>query len=318
MPELPEIETVKLQLQKYLVGQKLVELERLHPKSVQGDIVLVQSKKVTGVRRFGKMLVIDLAGRRLPRLRQTADPRNDESALHLAIHFKMSGQLILVKSDKRKAISKERNLGSALKNRIVGGHPTEDWLGKLPSKHTRAIFHFSSGDTMNFNDQRIFGWVKIVSSSQLAEDSYIKNLGPEPWDITDGQFYEKVHKRKKPIKILLMDQNVISGVGNIYANDGLGEARISPETSAAALTLEQTSVLRKGLIKVLKEGIKYGGATASDAKYIDLQGLGGHYQEHFRTYDRTGEKCLRSDGGIIKKTVLGGRGTYFCPKCQKL
>jgi len=313
MPELPEIETVKLQLQKYLVGQKLVGLERLHPKSVQGDIVLVQSKKVTGVRRFGKMLVIDLAGRRLPRLRQTVDPRNDESALHLAIHFKMSGQLIL----DQKSNIKNQNANKLWKRRITGGHPTQDWVGKLPSKHTRAIFHFSSGDTMYFNDQRIFGWVKIVGSSQLAEDSYIKNLGPAPWDITDGQFYEKVHKRKKPIKILLMDQNVISGVGNIYANDGLWEAKIDPKTPATQITLSQAKALRKGLIKVLREGIKYGGATASDAKYVDLQGLGGHYQDHFRTYDRTGERCLRKDGGVIKKVVLGGRGTYFCPVCQK-
>ena len=289
MPELPEIETVKLQLQKHLVGERIERLEKLHPKSVQGNVELVNGKKIVGIRRFGKMLVIDL-----------------DNDLHLAIHFKMSGQLVLVQSVKRKA-----------ERRIVGGHPTSDWVGKLPSKHTRAIFYLKSGDTLYFNDQRIFGWVKIVNSSQLAADSFIKNLGPEPWDLTDKQFHELIARRKKAIKLVIMDQAIISGVGNIYANDGLWEAKIHPRQQAQSLSKEKAKLLRRGLVKVLKAGIKYGGATAADAKYMNLDGLGGHYQEHFRVYDREGEKCLRRDGGVIKKIVLGGRGTYFCAVCQK-
>lgn len=296
MPELPEIETVKLQLQKYLVGQVMVRLKQLHKKSVIGEPKLVEGKKVTGVRRFGKMLVIDLSG-----------------SLHIAIHFKMSGQLILIQNSK----FKNQNDKSKFKNRIAGGHPTQDWVEKLPSKHTRAIFHFKSGDKMYFNDQRIFGWIRILDSKSLKELRFLKVLGKEPWDLTDEEFYELMVRRKKAVKLVLMDQGVLSGVGNIYANDGLWEARIHPKTEARILSYKDTKILRASVIKVLREGIKYGGATAADAKYINLDRLGGHYQEHFRVYDREGEKCLRNDGGVIKKIVLGGRGTYFCPVCQK-
>ncbi len=302
MPELPEIETIKLQLEEKLTGERISAIETLHKKSVQGDTRQVIGKKIIGVRRLGKMLVINL-----------------ENDLHLAIHFKMSGQLVLVSSDKKPA-SRQGGQATRIKNRekirIVGGHPSGDWTGKLPSKHTRAIFKLQSGAKMYFNDQRIFGWVRVVSSLQLAEDSFVKNLGPEPWNITDDQFYELIRKRKKAIKLVIMDQTVISGIGNIYANDGLWEARIHPGRNAQSLASQEAKLLRASLIKVLREGIRYGGATTSDAKYINLDGLGGHYQEHFRTYDREGKKCLRSDGGVIKKITLGSRGTYFCPKCQ--
>lgn len=288
MPELPEIETVRLGLQKYLVGQRIQQLETQHPKSVCGNPTLIQDKKIISIDRKGKLLIINLTGK-----------------IDIAIHFKMSGQLILVRSNKR-----------AVKSRVVGGHPTIDWVGTLPSNHTRAIFYLDSGDKLFFNDQRIFGWVRIFEEGALEKLPFIKNLGPEPWDIDDEHFVKLLAKRKKAIKLVLMDQEIISGVGNIYANDALWEAKIHPRREAKSLRQEDCKTLRKAIIKVLKEGIKYGGATASDAKYIDLDGLGGHYQDHFRVYDREGKKCLRGDGGIIAKTTLGGRGTYFCPVCQ--
>ena len=118
-----------------------------------------------------------------------------------------------------------------------------------------------------------------------------------------------------------MDQAVITGVGNIYANDALWEARIDPRRPANEVSDEERRLLFEKIILVLNEGIKYGGATAADAKYIDLHGLGGHYQEHFRTYDQTGKPCknpaCRQAGVVIEKFVLGGRGTYVCPNCQK-
>lgn len=295
MPELPEIETVKLQLQTHLVGLTIKKLEQKHVKSVIGDAKLVIGKKVTGVRRFGKMLVIDLS-----------------HSLHLAIHFKMSGQLVL-QPHPDPLLAKEREL----RRRIVGGHPTKDWIKQLPSNHTRAIFHFKNGDRMYFNDQRIFGWIKILSTKELANLAFMQKLGKEPWDISFTEFYELISKKKKAIKVLIMEQEALSGVGNIYANDALWEARIHPARKAQEVTKEESKKLRAGLIKVLKEGIKYGGATAADAKYIDLEGLGGTYQDHFRVYDRAKQPCLRDDGGVIEKTVLGGRGTYYCPVCQR-
>lgn len=285
MPELPEVETVKIQLAKCLIGQTITGIEVVKQRSVHGDPELVIGQKIIAVRRLGKMLVIDLSG-----------------DYCLAIHFKMSGQLIL---DQKSAL------------RIVGGHPTEDWVGKLPGKHTRVVFSFGSEDVMYFNDQRMFGWVKVMRDKELDKLSFVKNLGPEPWDITDVNFYLWIKSKKKPIKVALMDQDIISGVGNIYANDGLWEAGVNPNRRANTLTENEAGKVLKGVVKVLREGIKYGGATAADAKYINLRGMGGKYQDHFRTYAREGRSCLRGDGGMIKKITLGGRGTYFCPECQK-
>ncbi len=293
MPELPEIETIKLQLQKHLIGQVITKLEKLHPKSVQGDIHKVAGKKITSVRRFGKMLALELTDN-----------------LCIAIHFKMTGQLVLVTSDKKQVTSK--------KNRIVGGHPTADWVKDLPSKHTRAIFHFKSGDKLYFNDQRLFGWIRILANKDSSDLSYLKSLGPEVWNLTDKEFQQRLIKSKRAIKLVLMDQGIISGAGNIYANDALWEAKIHPSAPANQLNSNQVQLLKQALIKVLQEGIKFGGATAADDTYINLYGMGGTYQKHFRVYAREGEACQRADGGIIKKIKIGGRGSYFCPKCQIL
>jgi len=274
MPELPEIETVRLQLEKILVGQTSTKCEVLSTKIVKGSIDKIVGKKVTGIRRLGKVLLIDFG-----------------PDIALGFHFKMTGQLIYEGE-----------------TRIVGGHPTEDFVNKMPSGHTRVIFQFDRG-TLYFNDQRLFGWVEI-------NPKFVDKLGPEPFEIDEKKFVELVCKRKKPIKLVLMEQDVISGVGNIYANDACWEAKVNPRRLANTLTAKQYHDLFEGLIKVLKEGIKYGGATAADAKYIDLHGLGGHYQDHFRVYDREGEECLRGDG-IVHKFVLGGRGTYYCLKCQE-
>jgi|SRR3989344_2704637 len=274
MPELPEIETVRLQLEKVLPGQTSTKCEVLSTKIVRGSIDKIVGKKVLGVERKGKVLLIDFG-----------------PELQLGFHFKMTGQLIYEEDGKR----------------VVGGHPTEDFLNKMPSGHTRVIFEFDRG-TLFFNDQRLFGWIEI-------NPKFVDKLGPEPFQMSADQFISSVRKRKKPIKLVLMEQGVISGVGNIYANDACWEAKVNPRRLANTLTAKQYHDLFEGLIKVLKEGIKYGGATAADAKYIDLHGLGGHYQDHFRVYDREGEECLRGDG-IVHKFVLGGRGTYFCSKCQ--
>jgi formamidopyrimidine-DNA glycosylase len=275
MPELPEIETVKLQLQKTLVGQKLLGVEVLSPKIVKSDLTSLVNKKVEGIERLGKVLLISFGEK-----------------LNLGFHFKMTGQLVLVEKGKR----------------VVGGHPTVDFWGPMPSRHTRVIFKFDKG-TLYFNDQRLFGWVEI-------NPKFVDKLGPEPFELTKEKFVEIFSKPKKAIKLALMDQEKLSGVGNIYANDALWEAKIDPRTPSNKLSVEQLELLFEKTKLVLKEGIKYGGATAADAKYIDLHGLGGHYQDHFRVYDREGLPCLVCKTKI-EKFVMGGRGTYYCPHCQK-
>jgi formamidopyrimidine-DNA glycosylase len=292
MPELPEIETVKLQLSKVLPGKTIERIEVLKPKSFIGDKSVAEGKKVVKIERMAKLLLIDLTG-----------------DISLAIHFKMTGQLIW--------IPKTHNSQLTTQERIVGGHPTKDFTGELPSKHTRVIFHLSDKSTLYFNDQRIFGWVKAGLKKDINDMDFIKGLGPEPFEMTEDEFLRSFGLIKRPIKIALMDQEKISGVGNIYANDALWEAGIKPQTPSNKITKEKLKLLFEKVKLVLKEGIIYGGATASDAKYIDLNGMGGHYQEHFRVYDRKGLPCLRNDGGVVEKFAMGGRGTYFCPVCQK-
>lgn len=292
MPELPEIETVKLQLEKVLVGQTCKEIKSLSDKVIKGKIDEIVGREVQKIERKGKVLLINFGEK-----------------LDLGFHFKMTGQLVYE--------SNNQSMPNA-KSRIVGGHPTEDFWNTMPSKHTRAIFEFDNppsrkasegrGGTLYFNDQRMFGWI-------MLNPSFVDKLGPEALEISETEFIKRLAKLKKPIKLAIMDQEIISGVGNIYANDALWEARINPRFPSGQLTGEQLTVLLDKIKLVLREGIKYGGATASDAKYIDLHGLGGHYQEHFRVYDREGLACLRCKTKI-EKIALGGRGTYYCPKCQ--
>ncbi|MDO8488259.1 MAG: bifunctional DNA-formamidopyrimidine glycosylase/DNA-(apurinic or apyrimidinic site) lyase [bacterium] len=287
MPELPEIETVRLQLTKVLPGRRVEWVKVLNSKIVEGDLKKIVGLKVEDIRRRAKVLLIDL-----------------EKDLTLAFHFKMTGQLVLDYDDQ----------GKTYKDRIVGGHPTEDFVGTLPSAHTRVIFKLDQG-TLYFNDQRLFGWVRVGTKASIANEKFLQKLGPEPFEMATEEFAERVSKSRRPIKLVLMDQEVISGLGNIYANDALWEAKINPQTPSNKLTDKQLKLLFSKVKLVLEEGIKYGGATAADAKYIDLRGLGGHYQDHFRVYDQTGLPCHRCKTRI-KKDYMSGRGTYYCPKCQ--
>ncbi|MEK9200521.1 MAG: bifunctional DNA-formamidopyrimidine glycosylase/DNA-(apurinic or apyrimidinic site) lyase [Patescibacteria group bacterium] len=273
MPELPEIETVKLQLGGVLVGQKLTKITLNNNRTVKGDIQHLVGKRVVGVNRKGKVLLIDFG-----------------DGTELGFHFKMTGQLIYDDG----------------KTRISGGHPTEDFVNKMPSSHTRVIFEFENSK-LYFNDQRLFGWIEV-------NPKFVDKLGPEPFEISKDEFIKRLSKLRSPIKTVIMNQEVISGVGNIYANDALWEAGINPRVISYQLSVEQLSLLLEKIILVLNEGIKYGGATYDD--YLDLHGAGGHYQEHFRTYKQDGKACKRC-GETIVKNVLGGRGTYYCPNCQK-
>lgn len=279
MPELPEIETVKIQLQKILPGLTIESVESRGHRSLAGDTKLIEGKKVVSVSRRAKVLIIELEG-----------------DVSIAFHFKMTGQLIYVDGDRR----------------VAGGHPTTDFVGALPSTHTKVIFNLSQG-TLFFNDLRMFGWVKVGTTDEINNMKFLQNLGPEPFDVTEEEFVERISKYKRPIKIVIMDQEVIAGVGNIYANDALWEARTDPRRLANTLTAKQYHDLYEGIIKVLNEGIKYGGATA--ANYVNVDGLGGHYQEHFRTYNREGKPCFR-DKTPLTKITLGGRGTVYCHRCQ--
>ncbi len=295
MPELPEVETLKLQLSDVLLGLTVKKIEVIKNKSFIGNPKIIIGKKIKGLRRFAKILVFDLTG-----------------DLSIAIHLKLSGQLIY--------------RGKRQPQKIVVSDPL---LKSLPNKHTRVIITFENSDILYFNDLRIFGWMKVVKNqiSNIKDQKHrakikdvflediVKNLGPEPLrDLTLSIFKNILRSSNKPIKVLLMDQEKIAGVGNIYANDALFLAGISPEIEANKISKEKTKLLFDKLLKVLKDGIKWGGA--SENNFRDAFGQMGKLQEHFYVYARKDERCLNDCGEKIKRIKLGGRGTFFCPKCQ--
>lgn len=270
MPELPEVETITRQLEKVLVGQKIVKAEVLARKSFIGQVGDVEGKKIVGVRRKAKMVIIELA------------------SSYLLVHLKMTGQLIYqATSDKR----------------------------QVTSRHTRVILHLTRGKLF-FNDQRLFGWMKVVDKKELEKE--FKNYGPDIIDkaVTEDYFYGLLQRSRRAVKLVIIDQAKVAGVGNIYANEGLWWAKISPMRKAQSLTRQESHRLLAGLRKVVEGGIKYGGATASDESYVNASGLEGKYQKHFLVYEQAGKQCQKCKS-VIAKTRLGGRGTYYCLVCQR-
>ncbi|MFA5932555.1 MAG: bifunctional DNA-formamidopyrimidine glycosylase/DNA-(apurinic or apyrimidinic site) lyase [Microgenomates group bacterium] len=286
MPELPEVETIKLGLQRKIVGLKVTRIQVLNSKTFIGEEKKAEGAKVEEIWRRAKMLGVDL-----------------ESNGTLLFHLKMTGQLIYV--DKTE------------KDRIIGGHPTPDMKGDLPNKSTRVIFEFSSGSKLFFNDQRKFGWVKLIDNSKLKIENVLGKLGPEPlekeftWQILKSNL---LHHKSQPIKVALMDQSVVSGIGNIYSSESLFGARIDPRRKVSTLSDNDFKNLVKGIQKSLKVSIEKGGSTR--AHFVDVDGKKGYFLDYANVYGKEGKKC-NSCPGTVQKIQQIGRGTYFCPSCQK-
>lgn len=281
MPELPEVETIRTQLERFLIGETISKVEVKNRKIFTGDSKNVTNVKIKSVRRFAKVLSIDLS--------------NNYSIL---IHVKLTGQLIYQgKKNKNKKIS----------SKVIGG---------VPGNHTHVIFHLKNG-ILYYNDVRRFGWIKIVKTDELEDkNEFVKKLGPEPFkDLTEKYFTELLTNSRRNIKTLLMDQSKIGGIGNIYVNDALWLAKISPKRTANSLKTEEITTLYKAIFKVLRDGLKYGGA--SELAFVTPDGSEGEYQEHTLAYGREGKSCKRCKDKKIKKFFLSGRGTYWCPNCQK-
>ena len=282
MPELPEVETIVRELDQVLPGKKITAVSVLRAKSFVGDEKELVGRTIVNVERQSKMTVIGF----------------ENYPKKLVIHLKMTGQLIYLSGT----------------HRVVGGHPTPDWVNELPGKSTRVVIEFDNGAKLFFNDLRVFGWLKL-----MKKEDWEKLTAKLPPDVTHREFsldYFRgvLAKSGRPIKQVLMDQAKFGGVGNIYANDALYLARINPKRKAKEMTEKEGEGLYEAVKKVISSGIKYGGASVD--RYVDAAGLGGKYQEHFLVYGRNGQKCKR-DGGVIKKIKLGGRGTYFCSGCQQ-
>lgn len=276
MPELPEVETIRQQLDKHLPGLELIKIECLDEKVsrflAKRSIDKIVEQKILAVKRRAKVLLLEFANN-----------------YYLAFHLKMTGQVIL--------------------------HSAK--IDYLPNKHTRAILHFSQNQKVYFQDMRKFGWLKVIGQGEIEKGLFSQSLGPEPFgkEFTLTYFQKILAKSSRPIKIFLLDQSLIAGIGNIYANEALFLAKIHPQKLARQLYKQEIKELFAQIKKVLQKGIDLGGA--SDNAYLDAYGGKGKFQEHFLVYGRSKKPCVNCQTAITR-IALGGRGTFYCSNCQPI
>lgn len=198
------------------------------------------------------------------------------------------------------------------------GHPSDSLVGKLPDKSTRVIFDFKDGSKLFFNDQRKFGWIRLIPTAEVPNIDFFKKVGPEPLaaDFTARQFIERISRRANTsIKAALLDQSVVAGIGNIYADESLWAARLHPGRKVNKISAQKLKILFTEARKVLRLAIKKGGST--DKNYVDAEGQKGSYLSFAQVFRRQGLPCPRC-GTTIEKIRVAGRGTHLCPHCQKL
>ena len=288
MPELPEVETVRIGLQALLPKRRIAGVTHDWPKGFPNapadvDAFLVGAR-VHQVRRRAKVLVIDM-----------------DSDYSLVIHLKMTGQLVFR--------SAEAQFGA--------GHPNDSLVGELPDKSTRVTFIFEDGSKLFFNDQRKFGWVRLLPTLEVENLDFFKKVGPEPLGagFMPADFIGRLLRRKNSgIKAVLLDQTVVAGIGNIYADESLWAAKIHPETKVADVPEAKLKELYQELRKILQLAIEKGGST--DKNYVNHEGKRGSYLTFASVFRREGQPCPRC-GTTIIKTRVAGRGTHICPTCQR-
>ncbi|MEX0934534.1 MAG: DNA-formamidopyrimidine glycosylase [Candidatus Saccharimonadales bacterium] len=292
MPELPEVETIKRGLEDSLKGQIIKEVNILWPKSMLVDRLdiekLVLGAEVTDIRRRGKVLIIDL-----------------DSKYSLLIHLKMTGQVVL---DMNK---------SQASSRFGGGHPTKSLMAKLPDNSTRVVVGLSGGHKLFFNDQRKFGWIKLIKTKDINKQQLLRSMGPEPLskDYNLEAFSSSLKNTSRVIKAVILDQSVVAGVGNIYADESLHMAKIHPLRKANSLSLGEIEGLYNAIPVIMEMSLNYGGTSFTN--YVNANGLKGDYLDNARVFRREGELCDEC-GSVITKIRVASRGTHLCPDCQAL
>ena len=288
MPELPEVETVRRGLHELIIGRTIKSVHHDTPKSFPNAIADVQAflidASITDVRRRAKVLMIDLS-----------------TAYTLVIHLKMTGQLVY--------------RGDSV---FGAGHPNESLIGELPDRSTRVTLVFTDGSKLFFNDQRKFGWMKLMPTIEVPNIDFMKKVGPEPLeaDFTSREFAARFARRAKTsIKAAILDQTVVAGVGNIYADESLWGVKIHPKRLVNTISSPEYELLYTELRAVMNLAIEKGGST--NKNYVNAEGKRGSYMDFARVFRREGLACPRCGTEIIKFKAAG-RGTHICPHCQVL
>ncbi len=287
MPELPEVETVRLQLKHKVLKRTIARVEVFHQKTVAHDKLI--SKKLTGktiedIDRIGKLLIFSFT---------------NEPDLFVLAHLKMTGQFFFV--DKKGVV-------------VGGGHSMTAADTKLPTKHTRVAFHFTDQTTLYFNDMRLFGYTKLANAKEVAAAR--SSYGPEPIDSSfdTESFQKQLRTKRTSVKAALLNQSFVAGLGNIYVDEALWRARVKPMRLANSLSKKEAVEIAHHAGEVMNESIEVGGTTFQH--FEDTDGNKGNFTNHLQVFGKQKTPCPRCRT-LILKTKTAGRGTHYCPKCQK-
>lgn len=266
MPELPEVETIRREMEKTLVGKTISAVDIHNPRVIREPSPRefakgLEGRAITGVLRKGKLLIIELSGGRF-----------------LCAHLKMTGQFV---------------------------YPGA-------GKTSRVSFRFSDGSLLDFNDNRLFAELRLRPDWDTLK--FVKELGPDPFEITPEQFSAMLSGKKTKIKALLLDQTFIAGIGNLYAAEMLFAGGIGPGRPAASLSGEEKGRLFRAMRDILSAAVRLKGSSVDN--YVQLSGQQGNYVPQLKVYGREGKPCAGCKG-TVQRTVMGGRGTYYCPVCQR-
>jgi len=291
MPELPEVETIVRDLNKKITGREIRDVWTDFPKNIKSPKdpaefkEKIKNKKIKKVWRRGKNIVFDLSG-----------------GLTLLVHQKLTGHFLVGKW----------KLENGKWQPIIKGA-----LDESVNKFIHLIFWLDNGKMLGLSDLRKFAKIILVETKNLSELEDLNKLGPEPLEksFTFEKFKEIIQETRGKIKQVLMDQGVIAGIGNIYSDEILWEAKIHPFREIKTLNNEELKRIYEGMKKILNKAIKLRGDSMSDYRLIT--GEKGGYQEIQKVYRRERKPCPRKDGGIIKRVKIGGRSAHFCPICQK-
>ncbi len=294
MPELPEVETIVRDLKKTIVGQTITSVFVDHAKTVSPLTIKefgsqLVGLKISDVSRRAKIIIISLN-----------QPLKKSASYFLLIHLKMTGQLIFIPQKG---------------NTIIGGHPQPGGATDLPNKFTRITFKFKEGKNLYFNDMRKFGWARLMTEDN--KNKILEPYGVEPLSVYFTQDILKnifTRFKSRSIKKALFDQNHIAGLGNIYIDEACFISGLKPDKQASLLTDKEIENLRNAIISILKLSIKNRGTSARN--YVTAFGTKGGFVKHLKVYGRGGEEC-KTCNTLILKIKHAGRGTHFCPQCQK-
>lgn len=281
MPELPEVETVARGLRQAILGRRILSVTLGKTDFIDDPVALEEhlpGRQIEAVERYGKFMLLRLS----PAARCNGTPGDgDVKPASLLVHLGMTGQ--------------------------IAPSPAE----QPREKHTHVSLMLDDGRELRYVDARRFGRIAYLTELPLAEE--LAGFGADPLEVSQEEFADRIRGRRARIKALLLDQSVLRGVGNIYADESLWKAKIHPARLGTKVSREQAETLRRVLQEILRKAIVMRGSSISD--FLDAAGEPGEYQRHHRAYGREGKRCHRCKA-LIRRGIVAGRSSYFCPKCQ--